>query len=130
MGMDLLVDILLLLAVVYLAIGVIFGAWFVLRRLGFFDPGLASVGVGLRLILLPAAIGLWPIIIVVLLRRGASTRRESAAREAELQARVHRIAWMLIAPVSLAVIIAGRSASSAPHTLAANAGSTGKAPTP
>ena len=84
------VDILLVVAAIYFAIGVIFGPWFVFRCLGRFDPGLVSVSPWLRVFLLAAAVGLWPILAVVLLRRRGSPERGIAAREPELQSRLHR----------------------------------------
>lgn len=130
MGMDLIVDILLVVAAVYLAIGVIFGPWFVFRTLGRCDPGLASVSAWLRAFLLPAAVGLWPILTVVLLRRRGSPQTGTAAREPELQSRLHRTAWLLILPVSLALVIAGWAISADPNLVAANLNNTGKAATP
>ncbi len=47
----------------YLGLGLIIGLWLVFKGLGQIDAGLNSASWKLRLLLLPASIGLWPILL-------------------------------------------------------------------
>jgi hypothetical protein len=47
----------------YLLIGLLVGAWFCFFRVGRTDPGAAHTSIGFRLIILPAALLLWPLVL-------------------------------------------------------------------
>lgn len=47
----------------YLMIGLLVGIWFCFFRAGRIDPGAARSGIGFKLIILPAALLLWPIVL-------------------------------------------------------------------
>ena len=47
----------------YLAVGLGFGLWFCFRAVGRVDPMAAEVGLGMRMILLPGATALWPLLL-------------------------------------------------------------------
>ena len=50
------------LAIVYLALGVIFGVYFVISRIGDFDETAKSAGYGFKLIILFGTVPFWPLI--------------------------------------------------------------------
>ena len=54
----------------YLLAGLIPGAWFCFVRVGRIDPGAAHSGISFKLIILPAAILLWPLVLHKLLKAG------------------------------------------------------------
>ena len=56
---------------VYVAAGLLFGAAFVLRGIDFVDSAAHGAGAGFRLLVLPGAAALWP----VLLRKWLEARR-------------------------------------------------------
>jgi hypothetical protein len=47
----------------YLSAGLVPGAWFCFFRAGRIDPGAAHSGLSFKLIILPAAILLWPLVL-------------------------------------------------------------------
>ena len=59
------------IAAVYLAIGVAFGLWFVLRGVNRLDSGAAQGTWGFRVIILPGAAALWPLLAMRVARRAA-----------------------------------------------------------
>jgi hypothetical protein len=54
----------------YLLAGLILGVWFCFFRAGRIDPGAAHSGLSFKLIILPAAILLWPLVLHKLLNAG------------------------------------------------------------
>ena len=59
----------------YLTVGLVFALWFCFRAVGKVDPMAAEIGIGMRLILVPGATALWPL----LLRRMRRVAREGGA---------------------------------------------------
>ncbi|MEM8981381.1 MAG: hypothetical protein AAGC71_00040 [Pseudomonadota bacterium] len=58
----------------YLAAGFIFAIAFVIRGVSAIDPGAVGSSVGFRLLLMPAAVLLWPLLAVRWLRTGTTPR--------------------------------------------------------
>lgn len=58
----------LLLAGVYLLLGLAFALPFCFRWVGRLDPLAAEAGLGLRLLLLPGSVALWPLLLAKLRR--------------------------------------------------------------
>ena len=56
-------EIVLALSTVYVAIGVVFGVSFVAKGLDRLDPAAHGVSIGVRLLLLPGSVALWPILL-------------------------------------------------------------------
>ncbi|MEO1257641.1 MAG: hypothetical protein AAFZ15_02555 [Bacteroidota bacterium] len=54
---------------IYLLIGFIYGLWFVFKGVQKLDSGMSGAKVGLRLLLLPGTIALWPYMIKKMLGR-------------------------------------------------------------
>ncbi|MEZ4775532.1 MAG: hypothetical protein R3D00_20270 [Bacteroidia bacterium] len=48
---------------IYLLVGVLFGLFFVFRGVQKTDPGAEGTGLGFRLLILPGAIALWPVLL-------------------------------------------------------------------
>ncbi len=110
--MDLIADILLAVAGGYVAVGLAVGAWFILRHLPAGNPVFAAMGFSLRLLLLPAAVGLWPLMLAI----GTTDRsdRQHATppmQETNRQRKLHQLAWWLVAPASVLLILAGAALS-------------------
>ncbi len=57
------IDIITLVILAYVFIGLIFGLWFIIKGAQRLDEGMQEAKWGMRLILLPASIGLWPVLI-------------------------------------------------------------------
>jgi len=55
----------------YLTVGLVFALWFCFRAVGRVDPMAAEIGFGMRLILVPGATALWPLLV----RRMQQVRR-------------------------------------------------------
>jgi hypothetical protein len=64
-----LANILVLLGGLYLLIGLLFAAYFVTRGAGRLDPVAAQGTWGFRLLILPGATALWPVLLARLLRK-------------------------------------------------------------
>jgi len=62
------VDALLIMIAAYAVIGGVLGVWFVTRGVDRVDPVVAGSPRGFRMIILPGAVILWPIVLRVLLR--------------------------------------------------------------
>lgn len=99
------------LAGAYALVGVLVAATFAFRGVQRLDPAAVGTGWGFRLIIIPAATALWPIV----LRRWCSAPRASAAptpapppdtRDAP-QRTAHLIAWCTLAPVGVVIIAVG-----------------------
>ena len=59
----------LLLAAGYLAIGLLFGVFFAVRGVQLLDPVANSSPITFRLLMVPGATALWPLLLVQLLKR-------------------------------------------------------------
>lgn len=63
---------LLFLFYAYLAIGFVFGLWFVFRGIDRLDTDIHGSSWRTRLILLPGTVGLWPVLLRKLFQRSSS----------------------------------------------------------
>ncbi len=79
-------EVVVLLCAVYIACGLAFAPFFVWRGVGRLDPGAKSAGPGFRLVILPGAAALWP----VLLRRWLTGRQPPVERNAHREAAARR----------------------------------------
>jgi len=61
----------LVASAIYAAIGLAVGAAFVAKGVGKVDPVAAHASIGFRLLILPGAAGLWPLMLAKWLRAGA-----------------------------------------------------------
>lgn len=61
------------IALSYLVLGVLFALFFALVGAALLDPVARESSVGFRLLTIPAAIALWPLLTIKLLRRWNST---------------------------------------------------------
>ena len=71
------VQILVWIFYAYLAIGLLFGIWFVFGGIKQLDKGINGTSWRMRLILLPGTIGLWPVMLKKLL--GTSKQKNDAS---------------------------------------------------
>lgn len=53
----------------YLIIGIIFGAAFVVRGCKTVEPAATKSGIGFRLLILPASVALWPLLLTKWLQK-------------------------------------------------------------
>lgn len=78
-----LAEALVLCLTLYSAIGLIFGLWFVFAGVGRVDPVARQGSKGFRLMILPGAAALWPLLLARLLGgRGRPPEERNAHREA------------------------------------------------
>lgn len=128
---DLIADILLAVAGGYMAVGLAVGAWFILRHLPAGNPAFAALGFSLRLFLLPAAVGLWPLMLAIATAdRSDRQHATPPMQETNRQRKLHQLAWWLVAPASVMLILAGATLSRSTLPLDAAASTTEKAPHP
>ncbi|MDH3627791.1 MAG: hypothetical protein OES25_09055 [Acidobacteriota bacterium] len=59
----------------YLAVGVLFGLWFVFRAVKRLDPAANEGGLGFRLLILPGVAALWPFLLGRIVRGGPPVER-------------------------------------------------------
>ncbi len=78
-------EVVVLLCTVYIACGLVFAPLFAWRGARRIDPAAKTAGLGFRLIILPGAVALWP----VLLRRWHSGRLPPVERNAHRNAAEH-----------------------------------------
>jgi hypothetical protein len=64
-------------AAVYVAVGVAFSAFLLVRGLRRFDEAAAQGGLGFRLLVLPGMVALWPLLLVMW-RRGEAVQERNA----------------------------------------------------
>ena len=67
-------ELVMMLAVGYIAIGLLFGLFFAFKGAGTLDPVAQDASLGFRFILVPGAAALWPVLALKLARH-----KESAA---------------------------------------------------
>ena len=70
-----------LLAEIYLGLGLVFGVAFVARGLRAIDPAAAGTGWGFRLIILPGVAAFWPLLLLRWLRKAAPPEESNAHRD-------------------------------------------------
>ena len=77
--------------IIYGALGLVFALCFVTLGVGRIDPSAKGAGVGFRLMILPGAAALWPLLASRWLRRGQAPPVENNAhRQAATQREVQR----------------------------------------
>ena len=57
------VEIFVYLFLVYLLVGLIFGIWFAFKGAQKVDTGMDGAKLGMRLLLIPGSMGLWPVLL-------------------------------------------------------------------
>ena len=62
-------DIIVSIFYFYIILGLLFGAWFVFKGIQQVDDGMEGAKPGLRLLLLPGTIALWPLMAMKYMRR-------------------------------------------------------------
>ena len=67
----LIANVILLAVATYIAIGVAFGLYFIFRGINRFDHAAAGAAISFRLLVLPGAVGLWPWLLIRLIRTRA-----------------------------------------------------------
>jgi len=110
----------LLALAAYLLVGVIVGAWFVVARAGRVDPAAEGSSLAFRLLILPGAAALWPLV----LRMPAGGPRASddpARRRTDVHRIAHRIAWPLLLPAIAVLVVLAVAFRSTPATVDAGA---------
>jgi len=70
----LIVNAILLACGVYIAIGVVFGLYFIFTGIARVDPAAAHTPISFRVLMLPGAAGLWPMLLLRVLRTSQSGR--------------------------------------------------------
>ncbi len=112
--MRMIVEILLGLGAIHLGIGCLFALWIQRSVLERMDPAVRGTGLGLRLILFPGLILLWPLLTWVWWGNRTRSNRAEAWVERMWPGRarrVHRYAWQALAvlvPIGLAMILGWR----------------------
>ena len=88
---------------VYLLVGLVFALWFSLRGAARLDPVARSGTPGFRLLVIPGAILMWPWLALQLAgkRGGAPVTRG--------QRRMHLVAWLLLMPLAIIVLVVATS---------------------
>ncbi len=66
-------DLLILLFAAYVGLGLLFSAFFALKGAALLDPVAKGASLGFRIILLPGAAALWPVLGLKLLRKKEGT---------------------------------------------------------
>lgn len=66
-------DLLIPIAAAYVGLGLLFGAFFAFKGAALLDPVAEGAPLGFRIILLPGAAALWPVLGLKLLRRKEGT---------------------------------------------------------
>jgi hypothetical protein len=72
---------LVLLAEIYLALGLAFGVVFVTLGIQRIDPGARGAGLGFRLLVLPGSVALWPLLLRRWLTQQGPPEERNAHRE-------------------------------------------------
>jgi hypothetical protein len=70
-------NLILLLAGIYTGAGLLVGVWLVAFGLGRLDPAARGAGVGVRLIILPGVVALWPLMLRRALRASSGSHARS-----------------------------------------------------
>ena len=66
--------ILILVGTIYVVAGMVFALYFVARGINRVDPAARGSGIGFRLLMLPGAAGLWPLLLRRVLRGDGKER--------------------------------------------------------
>lgn len=64
----LIINILVYAFLAYIISGLVFGIWFIFKGVGQIDHGMEGAKWGMRLLLLPGSIGLWPVLLSKVLK--------------------------------------------------------------
>jgi hypothetical protein len=97
-------SIIVLLAAVYLGAGILVAVPFALRGVSRIDPAASGAGWGFRLIIIPGAAALWPVILLRWMRPPGSATAGRALRAG------HLAFWLVIAPACITLLILAFSA--------------------
>lgn len=57
----------------YVVAGILFGIFFAIKGAAVLDPAAKGAPIGFRILVIPAAAALWPLLLVKLLRRKGAT---------------------------------------------------------
>lgn len=80
-------------ALTYLAVGVVVGVWYVFARAGRVDAGAARASLRVKLVFVPGAAAVWPLLLV-----GSHGSHEGQRSGEALRSR-HALTWFALAPV-------------------------------
>lgn len=111
-------DAILLALSAYGAVGVLTALWFCWSGVNRVDPSAIPSGLGFRMMIFPAAVGLWPLALLLARRAGGmlGNGRPSAERSTR---RLHVLAWLCVPVIALGVwcvaIVAQHRAERALH---------------
>jgi hypothetical protein len=100
----------------YLAIGLPIGLWLVTGGVRRLHAHAQSVTLGGRAVLLAAAVGLWPMLLLRALRGPKQAVDEPHAQPDRHDRLAHLLAWCVLAPL-LAAVIVSAVASSTRHAV-------------
>lgn len=90
----------------YVAVGLPIGLWLVTGGVRRLHADAESVTLGGRAMLLSAAVGLWPMLLMRALRGPKAVGVERSARRDRHDRLVHLLAWCVLGPVLAGVIVA------------------------
>ena len=117
------IAVVLLLAGAYAGLGLVFAAVFQAMGLKRFDHAAARAGWGFRLIVTPGIVALWPVLLVLWVKRPGSDAESSqfGSRISQRTLRAwHRIVWfalLVLVPAGLALALAQRPPVREPGTI-------------
>ncbi len=117
------IAVVLLLAGAYAGLGLVFAAVFQAMGLKRFDDAAARAGWGFRLIITPGIVALWPVLLVLWVKRSGSDDAPGQLGSPISQRTLrtwHRVAWyalLVLVPVGLAVALAQRPPVREPGTI-------------
>lgn len=92
-----------LFALVYVGIGVLFGLFFAAKGAALLDPVADGAPVGFRILVMPGAAALWPILLTKLLRKSRPATPKGYKG-------VHLVIWLVLAPLALVGLALGVAA--------------------
>lgn len=113
----------LLVTGAYAGLGLVFAAVFQAMGLKRFDAAAASAGWGFRLLITPGIVALWPVLLVLWVKRSGSAAEPSqfGSRISQRTLRAwHRVAWfalLVLVPVGLGLALAERLPVPEPGTI-------------
>lgn len=117
------IAVVLLLAGAYAGLGLVFAAVFQAMGLKRFEDAAARAGWGFRLIITPGIVALWPVLLVLWVKRSGSNDApgQLGSRISQRTLRAwHRIGWfalLVLVPVGLALALAQRPPVREPGTI-------------
>lgn len=100
----------------YLALGVGFAAWFLLRGVRRMDSGAAHAPIGFFLLIFPGTVALWPLLLARLRHVSRGTEDSDPPQWARGARQRHQLVWLVLAlliPLGLVAGLAARPSGNA-----------------